>query len=54
MDAELRGRKREDQPPVARVDVLPAERVAEEGTQLLGFGGVKEDVRTDDSHVEIL
>src|SRR5690606_32073986 len=40
VNAQLRGRKLEDEPAVAGIDVLPAEDVAEDGADLLGLRGV--------------
>jgi len=37
VDAELRRRQREDQPPLACIDVLEAERVAQRGAKGLRF-----------------
>jgi hypothetical protein len=48
VDAEFAGTGAEDQPSTARVDVGPAQHIAEEGPCLLGVVGVHEGVDRGD------
>ena len=50
VDADLGRREGEDQPPLAGVDVVPSEDVAEDGAQRLRLRGVEQDVGTGDGH----
>jgi hypothetical protein len=50
VDAELGRREGEDEPPLARVDMLPTEGVTEYRPERLGLRGIEQDVSTDDSH----
>src|SRR2546430_7551303 len=54
VDPDLGGWEGEDEPPLAGVDVAPAEHVAEHVSDGVGFGGVQHHVSTVDRHGPML
>jgi hypothetical protein len=53
MHSELGGRERKDEPAIARIDMLPTERVPERCPERIRFWGVKQNVGTNDPHRDL-